>query len=127
MAWTDEKKNLVIESYKNTIEAEYDNDNDRYSANAEILAELAEEHGESVNGIRIILAKAGVYIKKPAAVKAAGKEGAAKRVNKAEAIQTLTNQISAIDPDLVDEEILGKLTGKAAQYFSSIVQALPQE
>ena len=56
MAWTDEKKAEVIEAYEAA--------NPTPENSMEIVAEIAEEHGESPNGVRMVLTKAGVYIKK---------------------------------------------------------------
>lgn len=126
MAWTDDKRAAVIAEYTNTMATEYDNDADRSAASLEVVKELGEKHGEAPNGVRTILMKAGVYIKKDAtaAAVAATKTnatGGTKRISKDDAIQTLTNQIGAIDPALIDAEILSKLTGKAAAYFSTIL------
>ena len=128
MAWTDEKRAAVIEAYKAALET-MDTDEQRAAESMEIVKEIAEEFEESPNGTRMILTKAGVYVKKTPTAKTAttSSSGGAKRVNKAEAIQTLTNQISAIDPDLVDSEILEKLTGKAANYFSEILNVATAE
>lgn len=126
MAWTDEKKAEVIAEYSEIMQTQYKTDEERSKVSVEIVAQLAEKYGEAVNGVRMILNKAGVYYKKApgtastsTATKAAG-EGA-KRVSKADAMAELTAAISAIDPDLVDEEVLSKLTGKAAAYFTSIL------
>lgn len=127
MAWTDEKKEKVVAEYSEIMKNNYETDEERANATTEIVAQLAEVHGEAPNGVRTILNRAGVYIKKVATAKAASKEGASKRVNKAEAHQTLKTLISAIDPDLVDAEIVEKLTGKAALYFAGILQAVPAE
>lgn len=122
MAWTDEKRALVISEYKDIMANEYDSDETRAAASVEVVKELAETHGETSNGVRMILSKDGCYIKKATVTKTTTKEGTTKRINKAEAIQTLKDLISGIDPALVDNEILDKLTGKAANYFSSILQ-----
>lgn len=126
LAWDDTKRAAVIAEYTHIMSTEYDNDADRSAASLEVVKELAEKHGEAPNGVRTILMKAGVYIKKDAtaAAVAATKTnatGGTKRISKEEAIQTLTNQIGAIDPELIDAEILSKLTGKAAAYISSIL------
>lgn len=125
MAWTDEKKEAVVNEYKEIMETQFADDKERGDATIEVVKQLAEKHGETTNGTRMILTKAGVYIKKTptATAKASGSSG--KRVNKAEAIQTLKNSISAIDPELVDEDILEKLTGKAANYFVSVLNTAP--
>lgn len=127
MAWTDEKKAEVIAAYSEIMETQYKTDEERSKFTIEVVAQLAEQFGETVNGVRMILNKAGVYYKKapgtPSASKASASstEGGAKRVSKADALSELTSAISAIDPDLVDEEILSKLTGKAAAYFTTIL------
>jgi len=124
MAWTDEKRKAVIASYTDTMENEYDNDEARALATTEVAAELAEIHGESVNGVINILSRAKVLIKKSAVVKTktAATGGTSTRVNKAEALQELTSVIESIDPGNVDAEIISKLTGKAALYFTSVLQ-----
>jgi len=132
MAWTDEKRTAVIASYTNTMENEYDNDEARAAATTEVAAELAEIHGETVNGVINILNRAKVYIKKSAvkstAAKATGTAtGGNVRVNKAEAHEALRAVITHIDADGVDEEIIGKLTGKAALYLAGILQKATSE
>jgi len=119
MAWTDEKKAQVIEMY----EAE----NPTPENSMEIVKAIAEDVEESPNGVRMILTKAGVYVKKVAAsgssssTKAASTGGT--RVSKAAAVEALTAAIQDAGQE-ADEEILGKLTGKAAQYFTTVITAL---
>lgn len=116
MAWTDEKKAEVIEAYEAA--------NPTPENSMEIVAEIAEEHGESPNGVRMVLTKAGVYVKKAPATKAAssGSTGGG-RVSKAAAIESLTAAISDAGQE-VDEEIVSKLTGKAAMYFAGLISAV---
>jgi hypothetical protein len=121
--WTDQKRQEVIEAYTDTMKNEYDTDEARAAATTEVAAELAEIHGETTNGVIGILNRAKVYIKKSAVKKkAATSTGGTTRVNKAEAIQTLKDLITTIDAEGVDEEIIAKLTGKAALYFSGVLQ-----
>lgn len=132
MAWTQEKKDAVIAKYVETMENEYDTDEERAAASMEVVAELAGEIDEAVNGTRAILSRAGVYIKKSAVVSAtkAAAGGTSKRVNKAESIQTLKDVIVMLsnnDPAALDDEILDKLTGKAAMYFTGVLQPLVGE
>lgn len=125
MAWTDEKRKAVIESYVDTMENEYDTDETRAAATTEVAAELAKIHDETTNGVITILNRAKVYIKKSAVKKATATKAAgtgATRVNKAEALKTLSDLITVIDAEGVDEEIIGKLTGKAALYFAGVLQ-----
>lgn len=122
MAWTDEKKKLVIAEYVDTMTNEYDTDEARAAATTEVCAELATIHGETPNGVISILNRAEVYIKKSAVRKTATKAGGTStRVNKAEALQELTNLIKTIDAE-VNDEIISKLTGKAALYFAGVIQ-----
>ena len=116
MAWTDEKKAEVIEAYESQSPTPENS--------MEIVKEIAEEFEESPNGVRMVLTKAGVYVKKaPASGGTSKASGAAStRVSKAAAIEALHAAINDAGQD-VDEEILNKLTGKAAQYFTTVITA----
>ena len=84
---------------------------------------------QTSNGVRMILIAAGVYIKKdpakPAEKTSTGGTKAAgdgtKRVSKESQINALKAAIEASGAE-VDDEILDKLTGKAAVYFLSIMK-----
>ena len=68
----------------------------------------------------MILTKAGVYVKKtPAAKASTGTASGSTRVSKVAAQEAL---IAAIQDagKIVDEEIISKLTGKAAKYFATL-------
>lgn len=115
--WTDELKQEVIEAY----EAQEPTG----ETSIEICKELAEKYEKTPNGIRQILTRAGVYVKKEAG---AAKPGASsgdkpKRVSKADAIADLKAAISDGNQEL-DEEILDKLTGKAAVYLTGVVRGI---
>lgn len=117
MAWTDEKKAQAVEMYE-AKEPTPEN-------TMEIVKEIAEELEESPNGVRMVLTKAEVYVKKEAAP-AAKKEGgttASKRVSKADSVAALEKAITAAGQE-VDTEITSKLTGKAAIYFAGIISAI---
>jgi len=117
MAWTDESKAEAIAMYQ---EAE-----PTPETSMEIVKQIADELGESPNGVRMILTKAEVYIKKaPAASSSAPKSGGGgTRVSKAAAVEALAAALSDAGQE-VDEDIVNKLTGKAAQYFTTIITAL---
>ena len=119
MAWTDESKAQAVEMY----EAEQPTPEN----SMEIVKMIAEELEESPNGVRMILTKAGVYVKKtPAAGGSASSEKKAtggSRVSKAAAIEALTAALGDAGQE-VDEEIVSKLTGKAAQYFTTVITAI---
>lgn len=113
MAWTDDQKAEAIKSYKDA--------NPTPETSTEIIKEIAEEMEQSPNGVRMILVQAGVYVKKEAGATStkATKEGGT-RVSKESQIAAL--KAALVDNGLpVDDEILEKLTGKAAAYFTSVV------
>lgn len=115
MPWDDEKKALAISMYE---EAE-----PTPETSIEIVQSIADELGESANGVRMILTKAEVYIKKaPAAGKASGGGGGGgTRVSKEDAHADLKAAISDAGQD-VDDDIIAKMTGKAAVYFAKVVR-----
>lgn len=117
-AWTDESKQQVIDMYlagKPTPEN-----------STELIKEIAEELEESANGVRQVLVQSGHYVKKDAVAakgKTAAKDGdKAPRVSKESQIAELTAAIEAKGAT-VDTEILSKLTGKAAAYFTQVLSS----
>jgi hypothetical protein len=114
MAWTDESKEQAVEMYT-AEEPTPDN-------SMEIVKMVAEELGESPNGVRMILTKAGVYVKKTPAVKSSGGTGGG-RVNVAQAQDDLVKAISDAGKE-ADTAIVSKLTGKAAVYFTTLINEL---
>ena len=113
MAWDDDKKAQAVEMY----EAE----NPTPETSMEIVKDIADEVNESPNGVRMILSKAGVYVKKEAAAGNAAKSSAGNgRVSKQDAQDALVVAIEAAGKE-VDDAIVSKLTGKAAMYFTSIL------
>lgn len=122
MAWTDELKQQAIQMY---LDGKPTPEN-----SVELIKEIAEALEQSPNGVRMILVKAEVYVKKEAgegATKTTGtttKEGdAPKRVSKEASINGLVSALKAAGAP-VDDEILSKLTGKAAVYLTTVVAAL---
>ena len=117
MAWDDDKKAAVIEAYEEA--------NPTPENSMEIVKDLADEYEESPNGVRMILTKAGVYVKKtPAAsCKSSGASTGGTRVSKAGAQESLIAALTDAGQD-VDNEIVEKLTGKAAQYFAGVIAAI---
>ena len=112
--WTDESKAQAVEMYT-AEEPTPDN-------SMEIVKMIAEELGESPNGVRMILTKAGVYVKKTPAVKSSGGTGGG-RVNVAAAQESLASAISDMGKE-ADMTIISKLTGKAAMYFTTLINEL---
>jgi transposase-like protein len=116
MAWTDESKEQAVEMYT-AEEPTPDN-------SMEIVKMIAEELGESPNGVRMILTKAGVYVKKtPATRSGSSNGGGGTRVNVAAAQEQLTSAISDMGEE-PDAAIISKLTGKAAVYFANLLSKL---
>jgi hypothetical protein len=114
MAWTDESKEQAVEMY--TAEEPTPENS------MEIVKNIAEELGESPNGVRMILTKAGVYVKKTPAVKSSSGGGGG-RVNVAAAQDGLIKAISDAGEE-ADSAIVSKLTGKAAVYFTNLINKL---
>lgn len=120
--WTDELKAKAVEEYlkrnptpENTIE---------------MCKEVAELIGQSPNGVRMILMQADKYVKtapaggdsetgKAASTKKTSGEGT-KRVSKESQIAELKAAIENAGGE-VDDDILSKLTGKAAAYFTAVL------
>jgi len=118
MAWDDEKKAAVIAAYEAAEPTP--------ETSTEIVKSIADEFGESANGVRMILSKAGVYVKKSAdstAKTSGGSSTGTGRVSKADAIEALTAALQEAGQP-VDEAIVSKLTGKAAVYFTQVITAL---
>jgi hypothetical protein len=113
-AWTDEEKQAVIEQYQDA--------NPTPENSMEIVAEIAEDMDKSPNGVRMILSAAKVYISKgPSPSKA--KAGGAGRVSKQDSQDALTAAIEAAGQE-ASEEIISKLTGKAAVYLTTLINAI---
>lgn len=124
MAWDEDKKAKAVALYE---KAEPTAEN-----SIEIVKEIAEELEETPNGVRMILSKAGVYIKKDGGssagttTKPAGEKAASTRVSKADSIQALKDVITANDLAVADD-ILDKLTGKQAVYFTELFNDLTKD
>lgn len=117
--WTPELKAEVIKMYEDAQPTP--------DTSTEIIKDIADEKELSANGVRMVLIQAGVYVKKDASKPAAGKEKKAtgegtKRVSKESAIADLRAAIEEKGAP-VDDEILSKLTGKAAVYLLSVLNA----
>ena len=117
MAWDDDKKAAVI--------AAYEEQNPTPENSMEIVKEIADEYEESPNGVRMILSKAGVYVKKTPAASGSGtsSNGGSSRVSKAAAQEALVAALTDVGAE-IDNDIVEKLTGKAAQYFAGVIGAI---
>ena len=116
MAWTDEKKEEAVTLYEGQEPTP--------ETSMEIVKEIAEHLEESPNGVRMILTRAGVYIKKAPATKNGGQTAnGTGRVSK----QAMQDELIAAITDAgqtVDEDIISKLSGKAAQYLAGVISAI---
>jgi len=115
MSWTDEKKQEAVDMY---VAEEPTPEN-----SMEIVKDIAEQLEESPNGVRMILTKAGVYVRKTPAARSSGGSSGGGRVSVADAQSSLTSALSDAGQD-IDEAIISKLTGKAAVYFTTVVNNL---
>ena len=113
MAWTDESKAEAVEMY---VEQE-----PTPETSMEVVKDIADHLGESPNGVRMILTKAGVYVKKsPATGAAKSSGGGSARVSKADAAEALTSALTDAGQE-IDADIIDKLTGKASVYFTGVL------
>lgn len=133
--WTDEVKAEMTDLYIENMQ-KLDNDG---SKSMIIVDQLREEYADkgqafTANAIRMMLMKqkrpteenpeGKVYIPKPTSSGSTTTSSAGTaRVSKADAQAALRAAISAIDPALVDEDLVTKSTGKAAQYFTGLIIA----
>jgi len=111
--WTDELKQELVEAYK---------ERDPTPENTiELVKELAQDFEKTPNGVRMVLTRAGVYVKKDVSSSSSKSTSTgSKRVNKAEAIDTLKKTIEKTGKE-VDADICDRLTGKAAVYFTGLL------
>lgn len=117
MAWTDADKQKAIDAYTSG--------NPTPENSTELIKEIAEEMNQTPNGVRMVLVQADVYVKKAATTattsksKTTGTGDKAPRVSKESQIAELRAIIEAKGAE-IDDEILSKLTGKAAAYFAKV-------
>lgn len=111
--WTDELKQEVIDAYlaeEPTAET-----------TMEVVKNVATGFNKTPNGVRMVLSKAGVYVKKnPVNAASSGSSTGTKRVNKTEAIANFKKAIKAAGKE-VDDDICDRLTGKAAVYLTGLL------
>ncbi len=113
MAWDDAKKAEAVDLYSSQEPTP--------ETSMEIVKDVADSLGESPNGVRMILTRAGVYVKKaPTKSSSSNSTG---RVSKADAQNTLRDAIQDAGQE-VDMSIIDKLTGKAAVYITGIINAI---
>lgn len=114
--WTDEKRAQVVEMYQER--------NPTPENSMEIVKDIAEEIDASPNGVRMILSKEGVYVKKEANSSNSNSKKSSNgkaKVSKDEAHARLIRAIEAPGGQ-ADTDIVSKMTGKAALYFAEILE-----
>ena len=115
MAWDDDKKAQAVSMYEEQEPTP--------ETSMEIVKDIADELDESPNGVRMILTKAGVYVKKSPATNGGGGSTGGGRVSK----QAMQEELIAAISDAgqaVDNDIIDKLSGKAAQYLAGVITAI---
>ena len=118
-SWTPELKQKAIDLYQEK--------GPTAENSTELVKEIADELELTANGVRMVLIQAGVYVKKEAGASSESKSTSGtkaagtgtKRVSKEDTINALKDKIRAAGKE-VDDEILDKLTGKAAVYLASL-------
>ena len=113
MAWDEDKKQEAIDMY--TAEEATP------ETSMEIVKDIAEELGELPNGVRMILTRAGVYVRKNP-VSGSGSSTGGGRVSKAECHQMLADAVSNIGGTL-DMSIIDKISGKAAKHIAEEISS----
>jgi len=116
MAWTDESRAQAIELYTEQTPTP--------ETSMEIVKDIAEQLGESPNGVRMILTRAAVYVKKNPSTggSTSGSTGGG-RVSKDAMHQELSTAITDAGQE-ADMDIISKLSGKAAQYLAGVINAV---
>lgn len=128
ISWTDELKAEVESLYKGKMEElqATDPEADAGTFSNQAVSFAADEIGTSVASARAQLTKLGVYVKQVNKAKAApkGEGSGTKRVGKAEAQAELLAAFKDAGVEGVDEEIVGKLTGKAASHLAAKIREI---
>ena len=115
MAWTDESKQQAIDLYTEQDPTP--------ETSMEIVKDIADELGESPNGVRMILTRASVYVKKNPSRSSTGNSTGGGRVSK----EAMHNELKTAIADAgqeADEDIIGRLSGKAAQYLAKVINTI---
>ena len=115
MAWDEDKKQSAIDMYTGEEATP--------ETSMEIVKDIAELLGESPNGVRMILTRAGVYVKKNPSRSSTGGSAGGGRVSKEAMHNELKSAISDAGQE-ADDDIIGRLSGKAAQYLAKVINAV---
>ena len=115
MAWDDAKKAEAVDLYSTQEPTP--------ETSMEIVKDVADSLGESPNGVRMILTRAGVYVKKAPTKGSSSNSTGGGKFSKVDAQNTLRDAIQDAGQE-VDMSIIDKLTGKAAVYITGIINAI---
>lgn len=111
------------EGFKESVRSAYLDSDPSPKTNAEILKQLGEDFDVSPNSIRVFLTRENVYVAEKPSEASSDKETkptGGKRISKEAAISALKAKIAA-SGKTIDNEIIDKLTGKAALYFAELL------
>ena len=120
--WTPELKAECIAQYAERIQEFLEEDRPNHTL--EVIAELATEYNFTKNSMRGVIQQSDVYVKAAKKVATTDKP-ATKRPNKAQALADLKSAISD-GGATVNEELLEKLTGIEAVYFTGVIRTILQ-
>lgn len=127
--WTDELKTEVIDAYVELMEAYPEEERGKHSA--EVIEQIKDDQDLefSVNSIRTVLSRAGVYIKKATATPKASAKASGKKMNKAEAHAELIASFRDLGVDVGDDAVaaIGKMTGVLATTLAELVRKIEIE
>lgn len=118
--WTPELKAEAIAQYVERIAEFLPEDQPLHTL--DVVAELATEYGFTKNSMRGVIQQSEHYVR-AAKKEVVSDKPASKRPNKAQALAELKSAISDGNAE-VNEEILGKLTGLEAVYFTSVIRTI---
>ena len=114
--WTEELKQQVIE--------EYEASNPTPENTTEIIEELAEKHEKTVNGTRLILSKAGVYIAQASKSNSTTNSSSGDKTPR-KSKQDSLDELTALLVEhgvTVDDTIISRMTGKAAEFVITSIK-----
>ncbi len=112
------------EEFKEEIKKKYLESDPTANNTVELCKSLADEHGVSANVIRQLLVGAEVYISQGQVT--SSKKTTSTKLDKSKMQDSIQSVIEALG-EKVDQDIISKLTGKAANYLSSVMSKLDKQ
>ena len=117
--WTPELKAEAISQYVERINEYLPEDQPAHTL--EVIAELAAAYGFTKNSMRGVIQQSEHYVKAAKKAPAASEKPASKRPNKTQALADLNAAIADGGAE-VNEELIEKLTGIEAVYFTQVIR-----